>query len=364
MRDTIYDIWITLVDNVGPKTAATLFDRFGDAVNVFKASFEDLIVAGVSASIANNIVSNRDFLFSMAEQIVGLCEKSNIRILPKWSVDYPKRLANTADAPVVLYVRGSLNLNYGNFLSIVGTRSATLSGMNLCRKLVSDLKENLVNPIVVSGLARGIDKCAHSAAVDLSIPTVAVMPGWVDDITPSEHYFLARQIIEKGGAIVSDMPPKTVITRTNFLSRNRIIAGLSDGTVVVESKLKGGSMATADLAFGYDREVFAFIGDGGESFAGTANLIKSNKALLLQQFSDITNVLSWEVKQVRPTDMLDNIDERLLSFFSALPDGVHFCIEQASEAIGLPILECSRILTKLEIYGLISSMHGRLYVKN
>lgn len=364
MRDTIYNVWITLVDNVGPRTATALVDSFGDAINVFKASFEDLVVAGASRTVAENIVNNRESLFWEAERIVELCEKSNIRILTKGDVNYPHLLANTSDAPMVLYVRGNTNFNYGNFLSIVGTRGATLCGMNLCRKLVFDMKENLVSPIVVSGLARGIDKCAHNAALDYGIPTVAVMPGWVDDITPAEHYQLARQIIEKGGAIVSDMPPKTIITKTNFLSRNRIIAGLSLGTVVVESKLKGGSMATADLAFGYNREVFAFVGDGGDTFAGTANLIKSSKALLLQQFSDISNTLNWEIKQAKAGDILDNVDQRLISLFSALPDGEQFCVEQAAEIIGVTILECSRILTRLEILGLISSLHGRLYVKN
>lgn len=359
-----YDIWLTLVDDVGPKTASALVSHFGSARAVYGASIDELRGGVVSQNVAVGLTKNREMLLDRAESILALCERSNIRVLRIGDVEYPFLLAQTPDAPHILYVRGNLNLNYGHFLSIVGTRDTSAYGLFVCRNLVRDLKENLPNPVTVSGLALGIDKCAHVTSLECGVPTIAVMPGWVDDIVPQSHYFIARQIIEKNGAIVSDMPPNTVIRGANFLSRNRIVAGLSPATVVVESKLKGGSMVTADIAFGYNREVFTPVGDGSSSFEGNVALIKSNKALVYQYFTDILNELNWSQLPQSNKFNIDTVPEELVSRFSLLPDGAHFSIDQAAELFGLSILQSSLILTKLEICGLVSALHGRMYLKN
>lgn len=362
MNEVVYSVWLTLVEGVGSKTASLLVDMFESAQGVFRASFENFSMAGVSPRIADNIIYSRGAIFGNAQEIVDKCDRSNIRILVKGSVDYPTLLGEAADAPLVLYVRGNLNMNFGNKISIVGTRNATSNGVTLCRRIVEQFKDGVENGVVVSGLAYGIDKCAHAAALEFGLPTIAVMPGWVDDITPSKHYFLARQILEKGGAIVSDMPPGTVIQKTNFLSRNRIIAALSKATIVVQSSIRGGSMVTADLAFNYNREVFTPTGDGSEEFAGNVNLLKTNKAMVYESFRDVVNEVGWASKQ-RSSVQLDNIPEVLIESFSALPEG-QFCLEEVADILDINIIECSRIMTKLEILGLISSLHGRLYIKN
>lgn len=364
MSDVVYDIWLTLIDNVGPRKAAQLISHFGSAIDVYKSSYESLIAANVSETIAGTIVANKSGLLERAEMIVNRCEKTGLKVFVRGDVHYPRLLSETIDGPHVLYVRGNVNFNFGHFLSMVGTRDATMYGVNVCRKLVKQFKESVANPVTVSGLALGIDKIVHLASIEEGVPTVAVMPGWVDDVVPQSHYYLARAIIENGGAIVSDMPPGTIITKANFLSRNRIVAGMSQATVVVQSKVKGGSMVTADIASSYDRDVFTPIGDSTEYFMGNVELARTNKAIILQEFKEIAVELNWNLMPNKEKVNVDAIDSMLIEAFAKLPDDRKFCIDEAVELMNVSIAEGSRILTRLEICGLINSMHGRMYVKS
>ncbi|MEG1955570.1 MAG: DNA-processing protein DprA [Mucinivorans sp.] len=362
----ICDIALTLIERVGPRTCATLIDTFGSACAVLDADYEKLTQSGVGTLVAENILREKQSKLLEAKSIINLCQVSGVDILVRGGVGYPTLLAECSDAPHVLYKRGTMDLTAGGkWLSVVGTRKATALGLSVCANLVRSFAAAYDDGVVVSGLALGIDKCSHVSALEFGAKTVAVMAGWVDDIVPTSHYWIARKIVEAGGALVSDMPPGTVIAPANFISRNRIIAGLSSATVVVESAAKGGSLITADIAASYDREVFAVPGRADDkNYEGTNALIRSSKAILYQDISDIASVMQWQRNgtQVKESDP-SSLEPTLMKIYTAAPDTDPFTLEEISEKLDVPIYAISSALIRLEVLGFIKSMQGRLYQK-
>lgn len=360
---TLHDIAITLIPKIGARTASTLIEAFGSAETVMTSDTESLSEVGVAEAIIKSITQNRDAALARAAAIVEQCHRSGITILIKSTEHYPRLLAECPDSPNVLYVRGELDFNNGKWLSVVGTRSATQSGIEQTDKMVADIARNYPEAVIVSGLAFGIDKAAHCAAIRNKIATVAVMAGWVDDITPRANYNVARTILDGRGAIVSDMPPGTVITGSNFLSRNRIIAGLSSATIVVESAARGGSLVTADIALSYDRELFAIPGRiDDDEHQGTNMLIKSSKAILYQDISDIAQALSWVRASFKAQDP-SSLPEYLRQTFETMPDTAPFTLDEICEAMGVTTSEASSRIIQLEIRGFVKSIQGRMYQK-
>lgn len=363
----LHTIALTLIPRIGSKTLNSLLDIFGSAQAVFGSDAARLLSLGLSQSIVKSIVAGDTMV--QASNIIDHCNRSGIRILVKGQGGYPAMLSECVDAPGVLYVRGSFDFSEPRkYISVVGTRKATTHGVNDTERLIGSLKDSYSDVVVVSGLAFGIDKAAHLSALNNSLPTVAVMPGWVDDITPMSHYYIAKRIINSSGAVISDMPPGTVIGRSNFLSRNRIIAGLSHATFVVESAAKGGSLVTADLALSYDREVFAMSGRSDDpSYMGTNNLIKSSRAQLYQDVSDLAHVMGWvRDSKAKPQDSDDssaNLSPALMRVFSAMPDTAPTTIEAISDELVISMAQASSALSMLEIMGLIKSIPGRMYQK-
>lgn len=359
----LHTLALTLTPKVGPCTLSLLIDRFGSAEAITAMSYDQLKEAGVSSSVALSLTS--DNIMDKARNVMELCQRSNIRILVRGTEQYPALLNECDDAPWVLYVRGELDFNRGRWVSVVGTRKATEHGLYDTERLVTGLGAAYEDLVVVSGLAFGIDKAAHVSALNHSIPTVAVMPGWVDDITPRSHYYVARRILGSKGAVVSDMPPGTAIARGSFLSRNRIIAGLSHATVVVESAAKGGSLITADIASSYNREVFAMPGRSDDSACqGTNNLIKSSRAILYQEVSDIAQSMGWPRTETRqgietPTDL----PPALAAVFCTMPDTEPITLDEICQKLELSVGQASSALMHLEVRGLIKSLPGRLYQK-
>lgn len=359
----IYDVALTLIDKIGPKTIIALIEQFGTAHNIFSCGYDSLLQAGVSTKVAQLITSNRDQAMVRAQEIINHCATVKIAILVRNSDDYPKLLAECPDAPHLIYVRGYVNFNKGKWVSIVGTRDASAEGLARTGTIVNDLATSYDDAVVVSGLAFGIDKAAHTAALDCNVPTVAVMPGWVDDITPRSHYALARRILSQGGVIISDMPPKTVITGGNFLSRNRLIAGLSHCTIVVESGAKGGSLVTADMAIGYDRELFALPGQIDQAkYQGTNMLIKSSKATLYQDISDLAQTMSWKRVSVEPLNP-SRLPDYLFDAFSIMPDTEPVTLDFISDSLEMSVSEASSRMIQLELNGYVKSIKGRMYQK-
>lgn len=360
----IHDLAMTLIDRVGPRTAAMLVELFPSAQQALSADHQTLTEAGVSPVVASSIIKNREAALQRAMSIAGQCAQSGVAIIAKGSPHYPTLLAECIDSPHIIYVRGYIDFNRGKWLSVVGTRNATQNGITQTSEVIRDIAQAYPDAVIVSGLAFGIDKAAHLAAMENKLPTVAVMAGWVDDIVPRANYAVARQILHSGGAIISDMPPGTVIQGANFLSRNRLIAGISHGTIVVESAAKGGSLVTADIALSYDRELFALPGRLEDTeHQGTNMLIKSNKATLYQDVSDIAQTMGW----VRQTFMKQNpslLPDYLRQTFEAIADTEPFTLDTLCENMGIGISEASSRIIQLEVRGFVKSIQGRMYQKS
>lgn len=349
---------------------SALLERFGTSRAVMQASASELAAVGLSAKLIGAITSGETTV--RANEIMTQCQSSGIRIVTRDCDAFPQQLRECADAPHVLYVRGEgVDFNRGRWLSVVGTRGATPTGITACDCLVRDAAILYPDTVIVSGLAFGIDKAAHVAALKYGIKTVAVMAGWVDDIVPRSHYYLARQILEAGGAIVSDMPPGTVIDRGNFISRNRIVAGLSPATIVVESAARGGSLITADLADSYNKQLFAMPGRVGDPATdGTNALIYSNKATMYHSMQQVAQALHWAEPGVAaaahqaPRVDTATLHPRLLTLYNILPDDGHLAVDQIADIADIPIYEASSLLLKLKSLHLVDVDEYRLYYKS
>jgi len=359
----VHDIALTLVEGVGSKAAIRLVDEFGSAEAVLSTGKSELENAGAGKRIVASLIMGAPM--QAAQNILEHCERSDIKILVRGEENYPPMLAQCPDAPHILYVRGGLDMSAGRFLAVVGTRKASAEGVRSTEKLVNDFGAAYSDAVIVSGLAFGIDKAAHTAALSAGVPTIAVMAGWVDDIVPHSHFYVARRILQQGGAVISDMPPGTMINKGSFLSRNRIIAGISHATVVVESAAKGGSLITADIASSYDREVFAMPGRGEDSnYAGTNQLIKNSVAMMYQDIGDIAHALGWERdKTVRPAPNPSNLSDRLSAVFKVMPDSGPITLDEVMNLLGISVSDAASAMIQLEVQGFIKSLPGKLYQK-
>jgi len=252
-----YQIGITQIKGIGPNLAKMLIAYIGSPEAVFteKRSLLEKI-PGIGSIISEKIVSQRAEALHLAEKELAFVQKNKIRTFYFGDSSYPFRLKECTDAPVLLYGRGNLDLNNGKFIGIVGTRKATDAGKENCRKLIAGIAKNLPNAVIVSGLAYGVDICAHKSALDVELPTIGVLGHGLDRLYPHTHSETAKKMLEKGG-LLTEFPSGTNPDRPNFVQRNRIIAGLCDALVVIESSEKGGSLITAELANDYNRDVFA-----------------------------------------------------------------------------------------------------------
>lgn len=356
-----YSVALSLVPRVGSKNMRRLLAGFGSAESVMKAGVEQLMEAGASLRTAQEIVSGQSIPRAMS--VIDLCERTGVRVLTLGMPDFPRAFAECPDAPCVLYVRGGIDFNSGKWLSIVGTRNATPNGIAATGRVVRDMALLYPDTVIVSGLAFGIDKAAHAAALQYRLGTVAIMAGWVDDIVPKTHYYLARQILDAGGAIVSDMPPGTVIDRGNFLSRNRLVAGLSEATIVVESAAKGGSLVTADIAVSYNKELFALPGALGEPMSeGTNMLIRSNKAIMYQSAEDVAQALGWKRTTAVPVQAVA-LAPRLRQAYEDFPNGARLDAESLADLWNVPLWEASSIVGQLRAKGLLAADPYKCYYK-
>lgn len=279
---------------VGPRTAIHLIECFGSAERIFAATEQELIErAGIRPAVARSL-SRREY-YPAAERELQFVSEYGIRVLASDDPLYPERLKECPDYPHVLYVRGTADLNAGKWISFVGTRKMTHYGRRACEKIIGELASLCPDTVVVSGLAYGVDITAHRAAMDAGLTTVGVVAHPLNRIYPAPHTGSARRMIETGGALISEYHSGCRMERSNFVQRNRIIAGMSDGTLIVESPRKGGSLITADMADGYHRTVMAVPGRIDDSFSEGANhLIRSLKACMVCSGKDVLDALGWE----------------------------------------------------------------------
>jgi DNA processing protein len=360
----IYKIALTLVKSVGHITAKNLLAHFGDAESVFKASKADLMqVAGVGLATATQLLET-EALRDAGNQLKFL-EKHKIQVLFFTDDNYPRRLRDCPDAPVLLYYKGTADLNHPRIVSIVGTRRATEYGKMLCRQLAETLRP--YNVLIVSGLAYGIDVAAHKESLANEIQTIGVLGHGLDRIYPHLHKGIAHKMLQQGG-LLTEFPLDTVPDKENFPKRNRIIAGISDVTVVVEATSKGGALITADIAGSYNRDVFAFPGRTTDEYSQGCNfLIKTNRAGLLNHARDLVYYLGWDDAPIKPLSnqlkLPVGLSPEELSIVQVLQQAPAMVDEIAMKTT----LQQSKLaihLLSLEIQGVLTSLPGNVYRLN
>ncbi len=364
-NELISKIALSLIPGIGSITAKSLIAYLGSAEEVLKSKEKTLrLVPGIGTILAKNIFRSK--LMSRASQEVEFMQKNGIKALFYLDADYPQRLKACADAPIVLYVKGNPPLNEGKTISLVGTRSATEYGKRMVDQLIGALVEKGYRIVIVSGLAYGIDIHAHKSALRNGLPTVAVLAHGLETIYPSLHAGVAREMIENGGGLVSDFMSFSKIERTNFLRRNRIIAGLSDATIVVESAKKGGALVTADIANSYNRDVFAFPGRVGDVYAeGCHFLIKSNRAALIESLLDLEYVMNWSATKSRPDAiqpcLFYEFNEEEKKITDLLRENGPTAIDLICIKTALPMSKVSPTLLNLEFAGILVGLPGKVF---
>lgn len=359
--ELIYQIALTLVPNIGPVHAKILTEHFGSAKAIFKASKKLLAnIEGIGEIKAKCINTFNDF--ATAEKETEFIEKYKIQTLFLKDDKYPKRLLNCYDSPTLLYYRGSADLNSSKVISIIGTRNNTDYGRQITEQLINEIQSQEV--LIVSGLAYGIDSIAHKSALQNNLPTVGVLAHGLDIIYPSAHSTLAKQISLNGG-LLTEFKKETLPDKHNFPKRNRIVAGMADATVVIETAEKGGSIITAELANGYNRDVFAFPGKITDSkSAGCNQLIKNNKAILLTDAAQLIDALGWSAKKVKRKEQRElfitlTADEQILVDVLKEKESVH--IDELFLKSGLTSSTVSATMLNLEFQNIVTSLPGKIY---
>ncbi|MDR2292136.1 MAG: DNA-processing protein DprA [Prevotellaceae bacterium] len=358
-----YYIAIELIPNVGSITAKKLIACCGGADAVFLEKKSTISkITGIGNILVESVLAKRDEALKMAEAEIDFIEKNRIKTFVYTEKDYPKRLQICDDSPVVFFSKGDVDFNNKKILSIVGTRKATDYGTELCKKIIADMAVTH-KPVIVSGLAYGIDVCAHKAALHNGLKTIAVMGTGLNIIYPFNHKNIANQI-SKQGALITDFTSQSVFDRTNFLRRNRIIAGLADATIVVESGIKGGALVTAEIAGSYNRDVLTFPARVGDEYsAGCNRLIKTNKAAMIENINDIEYILGWMSKDDKPKQLplFDTLNEKEMQIINHLKKTDTDTIDNISHEIKIPMSQLSAMLLSLEFGGYIKSLPGKSY---
>lgn len=360
-----FKIALTLIPNIGDILAKRLVSYCGSVEAVFKEKRQVLEkVPGIGSAHASSVLNQK--VFERAEEEIEFIQKKNIEAIFYLDQNYPKRLTHCEDSPLMLYYKGNADLNATKMISIVGTREATEYGRHLCEKLIADLA--VYSPLIVSGLAYGIDICAHKAAMDNGLKTLGVVAHGLDKLYPALHKSAAAKMIEQGG-LLTDFMSKTIPDRENFPRRNRIVAGITDATIVIESKKDGGSLITADIANSYNRDVFAFPGKVGDPTSeGCNNIIKQNKAALIQSAADIVYILGWEKLQQKNRNIQKQLfvelkpEEETLVNVMKEKDAIN--VDDLCLIAKMPMSRVSSLLLTLEFSGIVKSLPGKMYKLN
>jgi DNA processing protein len=362
MTELLYRIALTKIPKVGAITAKNLISYCGSAEAVFKSKKQNLIlIPNIGEAIASNIL-HQDVL-SWAEKEIAFIEKHGIKALVYTDPLFPQRLKVAHDCPALLYYKGTIDLNHGRVVSIVGTRKPTAYGTRMTELFTEGLSK--YNVLITSGLAFGVDVAAHRKSVEMGIPTIGVMGSGLQKLYPSEHRDVARRMCENGG-LLTEYPSDQEPDREHFPMRNRIIAGMCDALVVIETGKSGGSMITAHMALGYEREVYAIPGRAGDkTSAGCNYLIKTNKAALIESADDFAEMMRWDeldkTKSIQTqlfTELGEN-EQVIMKILQQSEGGV--LIDALSYQTQLNHSAIASLLLTLEFKGLIRSLPGKRY---
>ncbi len=361
-QDIIYYLALTQVPQIGPVLAKNLLTGFPDARSIFTAPKKELIaVAGISDAKASAIVHFN--AWQLCESELKFCEKHDIKVLSLQDAAYPSRLLQCYDPPTVLFYKGNANLNAERVVSVVGTRSATSYGKEFTERMIAEFAEHQIT--VISGLAFGIDTIAHKACAQLQVPTIGVVAHGLHTIYPSENAKLAKQMISNGG-VLTELWSGEQPDKHNFPTRNRLVAGMADAVVVIETNKSGGSMITAELAHGYNRDLFALPGKvTDDKSMGCNHLIKTQKANMLTSATDMLDMMNWlpkEVKKQRPQrELFITLSPAEKTVFDILNGSELVHIDALRMQAALSPSALATALLSLELQSLITTMPGNLY---
>ena len=368
-QETLYMMALTQMPSLNLTNLHLLIEELGSASAIYE-NRKDLkqLLPSANRKFLDGM-GNFDAFLPRAEQEMEFCRKGRIQCLGLLDEAYPERLRSCPDAPVLLYYRGTAGLNARHVVSMVGTRQVTPYGRDLCRQFVRDLRQLCPDTLVLSGLAYGVDIHSHRAALEEGMETVGILAHGLEQIYPRMHRDTAKQMVGQGGLLTEYMS-HTPIDKRNFVQRNRIVAGMADAVVVVESAAKGGSLITADIALSYDRQVWAFPGRTSDSYsAGCNNLIFQNKASLLPGAEDFCQQMGWTddlrlrkqlsegVQQELFADITDEEQRIVAALAKADSKQINVLAIETDIAVG----KLSSLLFSLEMKGIVQMLVGGKY---
>lgn len=360
--DLLYTLALQKVKGIGDIVAKKLISYCGSAKNIFSQKKELLTkISGIGTYTIRHLFDAENL--KEAEKEVFTIQKNNIEPFYYLEDGYPENLKHCADSPILLFQKGNINFSTKKIISIVGTRNITTYGKEFCKNLIEELQPH--QPIIVSGFAYGVDIFAHKIAIANELQTLAVLGNGLGSIYPKTHQKYMPSVLENGG-FITDFWFNEGVKRENFLKRNRIIAGLSQATLVIESAKKGGSLVTADIANSYNREVFAVPGKATDIYSqGCNNLIKTNQAALITCAEDVIKMLNWEVKK----SLSKPIQKQL--FITLTNEQQQICevlvkqgkleLDSISLQCKLPINKVNSLLFELEMKGVVRPLPGKYF---
>lgn len=358
-----YTLALQRVPNLGDTSAKKLILKVGSAEGVFKEKKTNLLkVDGVGQFKIKEL--SEKIQLDQADEELRFIEKEKLDWVYFKDSKYPENLKHCNDAPILFFQKGNIGLKNKKIISIVGTRKATTYGKGFCEKLIEDLAP--LQPIIVSGFAYGIDITAHKAAIDQNLQTIACLAHGMNQIYPKSHKKYQSSVEENGG-FITEFWSTDVFDRNNFLKRNRIIAGIAQATIVIESSEKGGSLVTADIANSYNRDVFAVPGRALDiNSMGCNNLIKTQQAHLLSSAADLIYLLGWEIENkkniTQQTKLFIELTEDEKKVYQFLKEHPKEMLDSLAIACNLPTYTLSSLLLNLELKGLIKPLPGKTYV--
>ncbi|MFC4872661.1 DNA-processing protein DprA [Negadavirga shengliensis] len=363
-NELLHNVALSLVPQIGPGNFKNIVSYSGSAHNFFNMTKGRASkIPGIGPKLLE-LRSNKDTYLREAEKTIREANDNGIQIHSYLEDTYPQRLKSLPDSPVIIFSKGNIDLNPSKTIGIVGTRNATAYGKAVTKKILEDLAP--YSPTVISGLAYGIDIEAHRAALQFDLPTLAVLGSDLKKIYPASHKRTAEQMMENGG-LISEYRLGAALNASNFPQRNRIIAGMSDALIVVEAAERGGALITAEIAYSYNREVFAVPGNLQSTYSeGCNNLIRSMKAGIYIGAREIEEALSWNKeggnpkadKKVFDTSGLDPVEKQIIEVLSKANE---IEIDRLSWETNLPISVLAGKLLSLEFSGIIKALPGKKY---
>ena len=368
-QEIFYTMALTRLTNFNFQQALELYRTIGGAQLIYEHRNDIGDIIKDSSPRLKAALKDWEEPMKRAEFELKFMQEHQIRAITLNNDDYPQRLRECADAPIIMYYKGNADLNQAKVISIVGTRQCTQYGIDLIRRFVSELRKDCPEVLIVSGLAYGVDINAHRQALAQGYPTVAVLAHGLDQIYPYHHRDTAAQMLNHGG-LLTEFMSQTNADKPNFVRRNRIVAGLADTTIVIESKAKGGSLITAEIAQSYDRSVFAFPGAVGMSCSeGCNNLIRDNVAALISNTDDFVRAMGWQDETKRKEALSDGIERNLFPDLSSEESKIVRQLQQTNDLqlnilsvkTGIPIGQLTALLFQLEMKGVIKPLAGGMY---